>query len=554
MAETGMWQPIVVRDETMEGVAGNHRFLAQVELAAERGIEPCDLMIPAVLVDCDEGMAVSIALAENEIRQDLTRWEAVRALVEAAKVKPKVAEAVFKVDGKTVEQLAFWQDELDHEAEAEERRRQLRARLTREWLALINSRLGEYPELHAYFMEQLRHPSWVRARSLDELDMAITRALIAHGIRFERGGTWNEEPPAKCLGGEMSFEELQAAVRGHELRLAQDGVVPGLCPHLRVFALQTPRFVPSATGSEVLQVAHGGAGFPAEALVDDGRAVLGENVLLLDDLEAYCVAPDMHREGSCFRTVEAEAARADLERMRELGLPAVLPSFLREREARDEFAWRSPQREGTPCTPETCVNGGDGESGLVVVLGPGERLEGVCLNAECGGEAKEAVFDWEAAQRRREAERRRAALDELRRITVERTLLAAEGQAIGLCTPGVLETLESLLVPEWDTETMRHVVVGWQSAVRAQLAAELAVAEGATQEVERVLGDRHGTLALEPERDEICGVFGRLRAEVVRAEPDLQRWVACLALVRSWRDSVQATAGVSAAVKRLLEW
>ncbi|TET49342.1 MAG: hypothetical protein E3J64_09780 [Anaerolineales bacterium] len=147
MAETGVWQPIVVRARTMEGIAGNHRFLAQVELAKERGLNQGDVEIMAAVVDCDEGLAVTIALAENEIRQNLTEWEAVRALVAAAKVKPKAAEAVFEVDGKTVEQLRFWQDELNYEAEAEERRRELQSRLTRDWPGLVTSRLTDYPDL-----------------------------------------------------------------------------------------------------------------------------------------------------------------------------------------------------------------------------------------------------------------------------------------------------------------------------------------------------------------------------------------------------------------------
>jgi hypothetical protein len=551
MAETGMWQPIVVRADTMEGIAGNHRFLAQLELAEDAGLRQEHVGVMAVVVSCDEGLAVTIALAENEMRRDLTDWETVRALVAASKAKPNAAEVLFDVDGQTVEQLSFWQDQLAQDAE--EQRREQRTRLTREWPRLINSRLAEYPDLHARFMEPLRHPSWVRARSLDELDAAITRSLVAHGIRFERGQTWNEEPHSKCLAEKVSFEELQEAVRMQEVMLEKDGVVAGLCPYLRVFALQTPRFVPSAAGSAVLQVAHGGEGFPVEALVDDGMAVQGENVLLLDDLEAYCVAPDVHRDGSCFQTLEAEAARADLERMKGLGLPAVLPPFLRDVEARGEFVWRCPHREGAPCTPQSCPYAGDDGRGLVVVLRPGERLEGVCLNAECGREAQEALVDWEAEERRREAERRRAAVDELRRVTVERTLLATEGDEIGMGTRAFLETLEGLLVPEWDTQTMEHVVIGWQRAMRGRLAEELGVSDAETAEVTRVFRDRHATLALPAESGHVAELFALLRTEVVRSETDLRHWIACLAMVRSWRDTVQATDAVSDAVQRLMD-
>jgi hypothetical protein len=37
ITEIGMWQPIVVRAGTMEGIASNHRFLANLELAREAG-------------------------------------------------------------------------------------------------------------------------------------------------------------------------------------------------------------------------------------------------------------------------------------------------------------------------------------------------------------------------------------------------------------------------------------------------------------------------------------------------------------------------------------
>jgi hypothetical protein len=129
--------------------------------------------------------------------------------------------------------------------------------------------------------------------------------------------------------------------------------------------------------------------------------------------------------------------------MKELGLPAVLPSFLREAEAGCEFVWRSPRRDAAPCTPESCPYATADNGGLVVVLGPAERLEPVCLNAGCGGEGQEALVDWEAEERRREAEQRRGAVEQLRRITLEQTLLAPHGEAIELCAPDMLEMRES---------------------------------------------------------------------------------------------------------------
>ena len=54
ITETGLWQLIVVRTQTLEGVAGNHGYLAYLEFAAEYGLNPERLMIPAARVDGDE--------------------------------------------------------------------------------------------------------------------------------------------------------------------------------------------------------------------------------------------------------------------------------------------------------------------------------------------------------------------------------------------------------------------------------------------------------------------------------------------------------------------
>ncbi len=106
MSETGMWQPIVVRIGTMEGIAGNHRFLAYLELAEEQKHDLETLTIPAMLVDCDEGMAVTIGLIEDELRENLTPWESVQAVLKAFEKKPKTVEKVLEVDTNTVERFA----------------------------------------------------------------------------------------------------------------------------------------------------------------------------------------------------------------------------------------------------------------------------------------------------------------------------------------------------------------------------------------------------------------------------------------------------------------
>ena len=59
---SGMWEPIVIRASTFEGIAGNHRFIAFIEYQVERG-ESLDVPnLPVVLIDCNENLASIIGL------------------------------------------------------------------------------------------------------------------------------------------------------------------------------------------------------------------------------------------------------------------------------------------------------------------------------------------------------------------------------------------------------------------------------------------------------------------------------------------------------------
>ncbi len=322
----------------MEGIAGNHRFLAYLELVREEGLDENSVRIPAVLIDCDEGFTISIALMENEVRENLTQWEAVRTLIRAFEQRPKAVETVFEVDGSTVEQLRLWEEELDHEAEVKERQRAFQARLTRQWIALINDRLSEHPELRAHFLAQLRNPAWVQARTLEELDPAITRALLDHGIRFETGKTWNEIPASQCLGHRMAFEEVCEAMRHtpDDLSPQPGRTCAGFCRHLRLCPHYTQQFVPDAGGPIVLEANAGDdlTCYPPETLAPNGRGVQGRIVQLIDNIDAYCVAPDVHQPGSCFHRQEAEAAQTAVRSLIEQGLP----DFLREQEGLEKFS------------------------------------------------------------------------------------------------------------------------------------------------------------------------------------------------------------------------
>jgi hypothetical protein len=553
IAETGMWQPVIIRAGTLEGIAGNHRFLACLELAPEKGRDPAELMIPVVLVECDEGLAVSIGLMENDLRENLTQWETVRALLKAAERKPEVVETVFEVDGATIEQLRLWDKELDHDTEAKERRRTLQARLTRDWTALINECLPEYPQLHAKFMEQLRHPTWVQARSLDELGRAITCALLSHGVHFGMGKTWNDVPTYKCLGCQMTFEDLHAALqcKTDPMALQPDGTSWCSCRYLRLFPRYTQQFVPGVDGASVLEVGRDDAGhYPPGTFGPDGQVVRGNAVSLLDGLDAYCVAPDVREPDSCFHLQEAETAQAAVQALRQQGLPAVLPDFIQDGQGAQEYIWEHPQIQGEPCTPKTCRHAQDDSSGFVIILQPGGVQKMACVHAECGSAAQEALIDWEARQHQLDQQRQQAAVDTLRQVSAQRTLLALPGEVLDLSTRTLLEAIEPVLVPEWDTPAMFHIVLGWQAAAQAQMAVELGVPSPAT-ELTQAFRERYGDLAHKPTINTIVPMFRALRTQVVQSEEGLRRWVTCLSLVRTWRDELETIEQIEQATRRV---
>ena len=64
-------------------------------------------------------------------------------------------------------------------------------------------------------------------------------------------------------------------------------------------------------------------------------------------------------------------------------------------------------------------------------------------------------------------------------------------------------------------------------------------------------GGRGCPTAARIEVDDVRVLFQELCAEVVRSEADLPRWVACLTVVRGWRDRVNTVDEVSRESARL---
>lgn len=216
----------------------------------------------------------------------------------------------------------------------------------------------------------------------------------------------------------------------------------------------------------------------------------------------------------------------------------MLPHFIKERQRAGEFIWFEPQLEGQPCTSQSCKHAHSNPLGFVVLVEPGGPWKMVCVYQECGGQAQAALIDWEAEQRQLEQERQQAALNELRQIAIERTLLAPAGEGIDLSKPSLLATIEKLLAPDWDTSSMLHIITGWQQAIRAQLAYELEHTDPMSKEVTHALQDRFGELVEKPKTDNIHKLFILLRERLVHSLEELSRWIACLTLVRSWRDEI----------------
>jgi hypothetical protein len=431
---------------------------------------------------------------------------------------------------------------LDDQTEIKKRQSTLQAWLVRQKMRLIEERLADYPALRHTFLEQLGNSTTKQALTIDELAQAITQALIKYGIHFEEKRTWNSVPTSQCLGCQTTFEKLREALqRGQsEFIPHQDGTVPRFCQYLRLFPQYTEQFKPTLDGSVVLEVA-GGIDldqYPPATLTQGRQGIQGEKYTLLNHIEAYCVAPDVHKPSGCFDQQEQAVAQVAVEMLTKQGLPAVLPNFIKKRQEAREFIWLEPQLEGQPCTPQSCKYAHSHPPGFVVLVEQSGQWKIACIHGECGGQAQEALIDWEVEQRQLNQQRQQAALNDLRQITIERTLLAPAGEGIDLSKPSLLTMVEILLVPDWDSSSMLHVITGWQQAIRMQIAHELGFTDPMSQEVTYALQDRFGELAEKPKTDNISKLFMLLREKLVCSPEELSRWIGCLALVRSWRDEV----------------
>lgn len=505
IAELGYWQPFIVRAGTLEGIAGNHRFLALVELATEQGVDLDTLALPAAVVTCDEGTAIAIALAENEFREDLSDRESLRALLSAATKKAHAVKTVFSVSDQEVQQLRLFDESLMPEAERAAGSAEMRQQLKREWILLVNRRLGDYPDLRNAFLDQLRHPTWLLARSITALDKEITEAILRQGARFEKDRTWNAMPPPKCLGCLGDYDQYRAHLKEGSVASVPltDGSVTGACPHLRVVPYFDKQFVPDPAGSETVKVGT--------------EIVHGQTSNLLETLESYCVDPARRQQQSCFHTLEAEAQRETYESLHAVGLPTTSERKLQEAEVEGGFHWLNPEIDGVRCAPETCLHRSANPPGYALLPQRDGSAQMVCVHRECGSAAQEATGKREEAQRRREQRQLRDTIEALQKATVEQTLLSAS--EIDLTSPRIFAALEALILPKWDDETMLNIMTGWWLAAQAD---------------PHIVG-----LPEKPTKLTVRSAYMALRERVL-ADGGPNRWLACLALARTWRNQMSS--------------
>ena len=97
---------------------------------------------------------------------------------------------------------------------------------------------------------------------------------------------------------------------------------------------------------------------------------------------------------------------------------------------------------------------------------------------------------------------------------------------------------------------MFHMVLGWQQNERLRLAAELGLSNPNDQRVKMIFYEQYNELAQKPNKKNIVSLYQALREQIVVNSGQVQ-WVACLALIRSWRDDVDNLMLIERALEKI---
>lgn len=506
IAETGMWGPVIVREETDEGIAGNHRFLAYRDYLLENNHVLEKSKIPVMFVDCDEGMAVSIALIENEMRENLTGAEKVYALKNAAKRKPKTIETVFEIDGRVMQQLELWGEEMDYYVEIESRRKAIKESISPEWLAVLNIWLADHAGLREFYLYQLRNPSFVESLTLEDWKAEIKRGLYMNGRQFGKEKTWNKTPMQKCLNCDTPFESIEAKIlKGEDIGLMEDGRDEDFCPFLRLDPNHIKQFVPKSEGEKMIHSNGNGLDelmYPEGAVNFNNGQVRGTDANFVIEVNAYCVDPKASKTNSCFKKLEKESKHKMIGNLKEQELPVVDDAFLYELRSSKKFFWQEPKRDGHFCTSENCLYADDEVPGYKLLVQPDGDHNVICIKKECGAAEQNILEDEKKRIAIEKQEKLEMTKNEWRRGVVAATLFSDE--VPDLTSQDILEKLERVLVPDWDVEIMRHIVVGY------------GLVNGGMDQWN------------EYNEDEIKKFYGDIRESFMGLDEDRMKWVGCL--------------------------
>jgi hypothetical protein len=453
------WNPIYVRKETMEGIAGNHRFLAAMKIAEKSNISLAEYTIPAFMVDCEESEAVLLALLENDLRLGLTHFERTKGIIKAAEGSPEKVEKILNLDEPAIKQLSFWPDQMNFYEELIERQRVDESKLTKEWLQVINEGLADFRGLHRKFMQKLRNPIWVSTRSVEILKAELSLSIFSMGIPFKPGNTWHETPPPICLGQCLSFENLIAEVTNNPELVNDFGVVEGTCPKFRLRIQSANIFSPGKdTDSfiipmEGIRVLQGGADQQGNPY-----AVPGTYSAKPFDFTGFCLDPKANEHDSCFRLQENEARKLVFKQLKADAARTVPPVFIKQREALKLFVWEEPVREGQLCFPANCVHE-ESELCCVAVEKPNGESSVFCIDEVCGAECQQVEYSNDIIARAEQHERDLQELNASRAEIVEEYFFS--GKHSSLEDEEILELLEKFLAPEWESQAMQAMAQGF---------------------------------------------------------------------------------------------
>lgn len=516
IAETGLWDPILVRESTLEGIDGNHTFLAYQQHSLDQGINIENSTISAVVIECGEGMATAIGLLANVLRDDLTQQETIKGILIAAEHAPQVIDAALDIDSETVKQLAFWINDPAF-SEQNSSLKNIAPYINRAWVQTINTWLAEYSYLRKKYLRRLQSYWWVKEKTLEDLKSEILTAILGAGKVFNEKHSWNSTPHEKCVGKFNTYEDLIGLIKRSEICPDVQGRIGETCPHLRLKVNTIEHFNPDSKGADKVNVS--------------GSIIQGRLSDLVSDVQPYCTDPKIQKQGSCFNTLEAATRQIAITQLNLGEHLFVDSSFLNERIGMGEFAWKHPIYKGESCNPGTCVHRGHNPPGFVYLALPGQETGMVCVLEDCGANAKKEVEQKERERLHLIEDQRQQVLNQQYAEVVEQTLFSPS--PIDLLNSEMLIKLEKILVPSWDNRTMKNILLGWQTYALQKTSEKGGMDPGNSTDLSAAFAKDFGSLATKVTYENTTKLYRELREMIIANDKDLVRWISCIVKLKA---------------------